>query len=318
MKTYWKLLTATALGFGLLATANACEVSDCEDGEETVTGTEDAGVVEDQSSDDDGECVQFKSLKKFVGNTKEADWTYSAGRNLTIDSTNGRVTVKNGSSADGKIETTPFVFRAYDTPDEEVASNLEGIAHGASGSDDITVSSGGGGNRGADIEVTLPSGFNGTITVRVGNGGLDIEGVAGATALDVFSDNGSCDIEAGPTVTNTKVNCDNGSTTVYNVANDVDIFAGNGSLEVALAGVGGNGGTIGTDNGSITLWMPNAGDYSVQATSDSDVVSFGTPPGTCSENAAADNSKTLTCGAGGPNYVVTADGPLGGVDVQYR
>ena len=81
-----------------------------------------------------------------------------------------------------------------------------------------------------------------------------------------------------------------------------------GDITVGITSVaaGAAGGTITSESGDVSVTMPAAGGYSVQAQANADgVVNEGTLPATCTVNAAATNSKTVSCGTG-PNYTVKA------------
>ncbi|MGE0324618.1 MAG: hypothetical protein AB7K71_08095 [Polyangiaceae bacterium] len=295
----FKLLTLSCLALGILVNTTGC--AECSKNEETGGTT----------------CKSLKYVQ--AANPKVTEVNYQAGASLDVKTVNGDITIVNGSTDTVVVETTPRVGKAHDTPEEEFTAALEALNDQTEVSGDASgnavVRAPGGGVDSVSVVVKLPPGFNGTIKLNQGNGTTEVKGVAGATALDIFSDNGSCDIRAATSVVSTTVNCDNGSTSVTGLANDVNITAGNGDLFVEVASPGGNGGTIFADNGDIELAVPASGNFSVQASA-TNSVDMGNPS-TCTINEAASNSKTLTCNQGGANYVVTADGPGADILVSY-
>ena len=89
---------------------------------------------------------------------------------------------------------------------------------------------------------------------------------------------------------------------IHLAAENGDITAGFGAFaDLAASNL------IGTHSGSVALSLPSAGIFSVQAVAE-ESVSFGTVPSVCTEEAAADNSKTVTCNSGGSNIEVFAEG----------
>lgn len=293
-----KFLTLSCLAFGILAGTSGC--AEC--------------------SDNDSGGVTCKSLKYVqASEPKVTRVNYQPGGSLDVSTVNGKITIVNGSEDTIVVETTPRTGKAHDTPDEDFTATLTDLNDRTQVNGDefgnAVVRAPGGGVDAVAVVVRLPSGFNGTVKLNQGNGATDVEGVQRATALDIFSDNGSCDIRGATTVTSARVHCDNGGVTVTGVADGVDILAGNGDLFVEVASPGGSGGTITAENGDIDLAVPESASFSVQATA-GEAVDFGNPA-SCSVQEAAVNSKTLTCGGGGANYVVNAQGSGASVRVSY-
>jgi hypothetical protein len=125
---------------------------------------------------------------------------------------------------------------------------------------------------------------------------------------------GSCTLAGAPSVTTTNVTCD-GTTKVFNVSDNVTIHTTgletDNAVELSIASISdtATGGTIDSEDGSIVLTLPSAGNYSVAAQSPTQgTVDFGTAPAGCNVQTAGDagNSATLTCNSAGANYAVTA------------
>lgn len=325
MKTGLWFLGMTVLGAGLMTAAAGCELGACEDEAEPAASDAGSGAEEtegNESSEDKEGCVQFESLKKFVGTSETKQVSWATGGKVRIDSRNGRVVVKAGSAADLiSVEFTPFSWRGHTKRDEAVAeieNKLEKVADGdGSGGALVKTSrkSGSTSGLGADIVVTLPSNFDGILEIEQDNGFVEVQSVASASAISLTNTGaGDCEISAGPSVKSTTVKCDF-DIAVYNVADAVSVHStGLGDVDVALASVaaGSAGGSVKADKGSVKFTVPGSDVFSVQATA-TGTVDMGTPPSGCTVNEAAANSKTLACGTGGPNYVVTA-----GADTSFE
>lgn len=278
-KFFWTTVT-----FALLSPLGGCELEECDNPE---TGAQ-------------GLCA--KSLKRFESAPETQSAAYADGANVTIDSVNGHVHVVRGDD-DASVSATfePFVLRAFDTPEEEAAENLDRLelTVAADGAGDVLVDaskpSSAPPTLGADITVRLPSVFNGTLDIAQNNGSTEVDFVGAAVAVLVSSDNGSCDIATGS-------------------AEDIDVHCDNGDLEASISGVAqGAGGDFSTGNGSITLSLPSDAVFSVQA----EAVDGGTVqvdedlPATCTVNAASESAKTVSCNGAttaDPIYVATASG----------
>lgn len=285
-----KLAALSCLGLGILTGASGCSLQ-CAENEE-----------------DNGTTCIAKPLK-FVqaSEPKVTRVNYRSGGMLDLVVNNGSISVVNGTEDQVVVESTPRTGKPEETPPEDFTAELEDlndrtVVEGNDDGDTIVVAPGGGFNS-VSVVVRLPPGFNGQIKLSQGNGSTEVRGVANATSLDVFSDNGSCDIRGATSVVSTVVRCENGSTSVDGVADYVNIIADNGDLFVHLASISGGGGQIKAGNGDIELALPS-GDFSVQARAGA-LVNFQNPTG-CTVAEAAVNSKTLTCGAGGPVYEVEA------------
>ena len=276
-------LLLTTVTFAMLLPVSGCEVQDCDNPE---TGAE-------------GVCL--KSLKRWEAEPETMSAPYAAGASVTIDSVNGDVRVVRGSD-DGSVYATfeAFVLRAYDTPDEEAAANLESIELSAvaDGNGDVLVDtsrpSGSPSSLGADITVELPSTFAGTLEVDQNNGSTEVDFVGAAVGLTVTSDNGGCEIASG-------------------AAANIDVHCDNGDLDASISGVAPQAGSgFSTGNGSITLSLPSDGAYSVQAEAlAGGIVDVQNLPGVCTVNEASDAAKTVSCNDGtsaDPVYTVSADG----------
>lgn len=290
-----------------------CEISDCPpEGEQT----------EDTEEVNDGQCVQFKSLSKFLGNTEVDSTAWASGANIVIDSVNGKIEVIEGQS-DQQVSATvkPFVFRAHDTPDAEAVADMEKlqvrIEEDSSGNTVVQTerSSGGRTTLGADIIVELPIGFDGKLQITQNNGAIDVAGLDNGASLTINSDNGGIDVTGGA-LGDVSIHGDNGGIDfTANGVTGVDVVSsGPGGISFGVGQLpdAGTGQIIDESlTGDIALSLGAEGTYSVLATAGDGTVDFGTIPSACTEDVAAENSKTLTCGGGG--FELTVDANSGAV-----
>lgn len=279
-------------GIGLLWTTTSCEK--CE------VSTQDGSETKTQSG--------FCSVNRFqASNARHASATLGDGKNVTLSSINGNVTVKAGSGSDVSATFHAFVYRAFNTADSEIQKDFDMLVTSASADTDgnVTVSTsrknGAHSTLGADFDVTIPSSLSGSFTVNQNNGEVDVSSVGAATAVSIKADNGGVNATAGSSAKTVGVSSDNG---------DV-------ALSIGAVPDGATGGTISTKNGDIALTLPSSGAYSVTATG-IDSVDFGSPPNGCTVQEAAANSKTLVCNGGGATYNTTARGPGASVKAIYR
>jgi hypothetical protein len=272
--------------FALLAPLSGCELQDCDNPE---TGAE-------------GVCV--KSLKRFESGPETHSATWAPGASVTIDSPNGDVRVVQGDD-DAAVSVTfePFVLRAFDTPEEEVAEDLASLNRSVrSQGPPATTESGvvvdvsrpsGSPTLGADITVRLPPIFNGTLDVDQTNGSTEVDFVGAAVAVIVASNNGGCDIATGS-------------------ASNIDVHCDNGDLEASVSAVAPQAGSgFSTGNGSITLSLPSDAVFVVRAQAlAGGTVDFDNLPDVCTVEAS-DSAKTVNCNGAtndDPVYDATADG----------
>jgi hypothetical protein len=266
-----------ALAFAALSAA--CEIQECDN--------EDTGA--------DGVCL--KSLKRFEGETVRQRADYTSDLDVVIDSPNGDVRVIEGDYGDElSVRFEPFVMRAFDTPRDVAQEDLDEIQTSIAQSNRGYVISVDppNGVSGADITVSLPRGFAATLDIDQNNGSTDVRYVGDAPAVIVDSENGSCNVNAG-------------------WAERISVYCDNGDLTASIdASVPQTGSGFATGNGSVELWLPPDGVFSVQAQAlAGGVVTVADAPSSCVLATASEGSKTLSCNGAtelDPVYVVVADG----------
>lgn len=206
----------------LLISLVGCEARDC-DSTKRVEVPDD----EEKTEQEEGACLEFVSTKKWWGDTKEFDGAYESGKNVFVKNGNGPISVRITARDDVFATFKPFVARAHDicdgeepTPGDRCAAidddlaDQELIFEVEDGNYLIQAQREGSVNSlGAEIEVELPSSFNGRLTVAQNNGDTEIWDMGNAAAVIVESENGDCAIETGsaPTI---DIRCENGFTDV--------------------------------------------------------------------------------------------------------
>lgn len=277
------------------AASVGCELQPCPE--------DDTG--EDTEEVKEGSCTVFKSTKRFVGDAEVQNTDWASGAEVVIDATLGDVRVIEGTTDNQvSVTATPFVRRAHDVSDEEARQSMEPFELRVGTDTDgtvqvLTLRNGGNSTLGGDVVVELPRGFDGALTITNQTGQTKVETAGEAVSVS----NTVGDVEV----------------TVASISS-VDLSVENGDITASFGAIadGATGGTIVSEFGAVILGMPGSGDYYVGATA-RDLVDFGTPPGTCVEEVAAENSKSLTCnGAAEPQFTVTAEGLGGEVTVSYN
>jgi len=260
------------------------------------------------------------------------------GGDVTVDGLYGNIEVVEGAADTVRVTFEPF---HYWDPDEEeearqmLADHLQTVVEPDGDGVHISTGRSGGGSNGigADITVELPSNFAARLVVEnrsngpIDPGNVRVRFVGEATSVSVSTDSlGDCRIDGAPSVTQTTADCD-GAVRISGVTDNVDITttgletAVSVDLTVASVSAESGGGTINSEDGDVNLTFPATGDYSILALTNEGVINEGSLPESCTVEAAEERSKTITCGAGGPQYHVNAcrDG-VGEciVNIQYQ
>ena len=312
MKTALGWLGHLTMGTFFFAGTSGCQTA-CTEDEETQGTT----------------CIA-KSLTRFGGTDfdQQSETAWTSGKDVTVDGVFGKITVEAGSSDSVEVHFAPFSYRKHDGEAEAIRDIEESlktsITTDASGAFIVRSSREGthGTSLGTHMIVKLPAGFDAKLIVNNrGDGDVATQGefdvvvdsVASATALDVRagSNLGACTISGAPSVTASEAHCGD-LVKLFNVSDFVNVSTSssnvlNAAIELSIAGIaaGSGGGTIEAQDGDVVVTLPTAGVYSVQAQSAADgTVTVSGQPAECTVEEAAATSKTLACGAGGPNYTV--------------
>jgi hypothetical protein len=295
------LLLGVALPLGVLG----CEAQSCE-------------------TDEGESAVCAKSLERFEledGEIRPAALPYTAGTNLSVHGVYGEIDVVEGASGEVGVLIEPFTYRAFDAEDaarEELEEKFDYSFADEGGQIVVTTdrhdSTTG---LGADITVYLPPEFDGALVLEndsdgpVNPGSIDAGFVGQAYSVDLSTDSlGDCNVDDAASVVSTRMRCD-GVILATGVSNDVDIVSTGlgGEIVLILVGIDGaaSGGRVESEDGDVTVSFADGAEFTVQAQSSEDGrVVAPALDAACESAVAAETAKSYTCGAGGPNYVVTA------------
>lgn len=310
MKKFLGSLAFALLGGVILTSVPGCKTSCGEDEESGATG-----------------CTA-KTLTRFNGtpDTKTVPWT--SGAPISIETVYGDVKVVQGTADQIEVTFEPFDYEGYDEKDFavnqmntmltlEAGTVIKALRHANADGQDPT------NGLGVHVTVKLPSNFDSTLTINNhGDGPLnhfesDIDYAANAVAINVTGGGplARCNIDGSPTVVNSTVNCGK-EVKLVNVSDNINVTVTDGvgfddpAAYIVLAGISATatGGSVNVADGSIDIEFPSGADYSISANAPLGGVNPNVVPGTCVENAASEQSKAYTCGAGGPTYNLKTDG----------
>ncbi|HET9954599.1 MAG TPA: hypothetical protein VFQ61_08845 [Polyangiaceae bacterium] len=289
----------------------------------TVLAALSQGCVAEKCETADGkEATCISVPDRFEAPTLEQTLTgdYEPGSDLRIKGVYGDINVRAGTAGEVSLRVRPFAYGTHDSKDEafekmrdklyaEIANDGNAVAI-TTWRDDTKLPL-----VGADLDIYLPPEFDGGLVVEnQGNGtwnpgNIKVFEAAEARSVEVRATSLSdCQLQLGPTVTYTAVRCD-GDIRVVGASDDVSLETQGqlGNIEVQLVNIEptSSGGRFkaGSD---IRVIFPSGDDFSVQATGGKLVDFGGLPAASCSVEAAAENSKSATCGDGGPLYEITS------------
>jgi hypothetical protein len=315
MRTLLSAVSVFSLGISSLL-LGGCEVTDCKTDE-----------------GEDAKCAE--SLKAFEATESVETVPYVDGANLTINGLYGDIAILPGSA--GKLTTTfkPFNYRGHDQEEDarrELEENLDlRVDHDLDGTGDVTITT----DRhdatnglGSHITVRLPPEFNGILIVEnegngvINQGLIDVQSVGEATTLNVTNHGlDRCNVLRGEDDEPSIVSNLND----VNVRCEADIFVRgvndnvvvrsvsppfHSDVRVDIVGVSPDaiGGSIIGDNSNVQVTFPVMGDYDVVASAGDGASMSRVEPGECEASPFDYAGISLTCGAGGPTYEISATG----------
>ena len=241
--------------------------------------------------------VDAKSETYFTGSPKTMSGTYTAGKGIQVESSNGNVKLIPGSSATAISATfQPFSTRpdneaqqAKDDMNNDLVLVLDDttdpiliqVARVSTAIDAL----------GADVEVTLPDGFNGDFDMHAKNAQVDADLTGGF-----------------PTATTLK--CDNGAVDLVGAGGQLAIDIANGTSSVAVSSWSPVDGHVTLGNGDLTFTVAAGLSGNITAVAGSDqqanVVGPSPLPADWTESTAAHNSKSYAFGADAANMGTVA------------
>jgi len=303
MNRFRPSLLLSLLGFASLFGTSGCELQKCE-------------------TDEGESALCLKSLTRYVGTDITPEpLAYTTGMDLTVDGIYGDINVVEGTPGEVAVVIEPFNYRAHDAEDaarDEIENNFDYSFQPSGNAIAVTTGRHDSTNGlGAKITVWLPPEFDGSLELHndsdgpVNPGDIDADFVGAAWAVDLFTDSlGDCSVSAEGTVVVTVAQCD-GVVQALGVSNSLDIASTglSGGAVVSLVSITGAeaGGSVVSDDGDIDVSFPSGANFSVQAQATAEgIVESDLPEPECVSAIAAENSKSFTCGTGGPSYTVTA------------
>jgi hypothetical protein len=231
----------------------------------------------------------IESMTRFEGNDVNMSGAYTSGQNIRVESLNGSIRLRPGSSAtEVTVTFMPFTMRPDDEEEQawaEIHDDLRLTVDDSSGTILIKASRASGSNDylGAEVRVDLPAGFDGGIEVEQDNGQVDADLTGGSPAYTtIFGGNGSLDI--------------------VGAGGQLDIFCDNGDIDLTVQSWAVDSGSVEIDGpGDITFGVAAglSGRITAQAADPDDDKALVTGPnsGDWVETETAPNDKSYDFGA---------------------
>jgi len=247
------------------------------------------------TTNDDG-SVTLKPAKRFNGTPENASHAWTSGQSIVVYNDNGETKIIADSSAsEVKVVGKPF---AFDGEEEDAKKTIEEkltlkVAE-ENGEIVVAATMAGSGSYGYDLEVHIPSSFDGALDVQQGNGDVEIVSVGNSAATRVNSDNGD--------ITATKVT----------LTNRIELTTGLGDIIANILPTGTEKSLVHTDMGDLSIGIPEGANLTIQASAENGTVSY---PEGWPANATEDKSQVaITLGSGETQLdVSTKNG-----DIEFR
>ena len=313
MRTLLSALSVLSLGVSSLL-LGGCEVTDCKSEEGK-----------------DAKCAE--SLEAYEATEVVESMPYVDGASITINGKYGDIAILPGDA--GEVSTTfkPFNYRGKSQEDDarrELEENLDLVfLSDADDNIEITTSRHDATNGlGSHITVRLPPEFNGLLIVEnegdgvINQGLIDVKFVGEATTLNVTNHGlGLCSVLRGDDdepsiVTNlndVNVRCE-ADIIVRGVSDNVVVrsvspsFHSDVVVDIVGVSAGAIGGSIIGENSNVQVTLPTVGDFAVLANAGTGASISKVETGECEALVSDENELSLTCGAGGPLYEISATG----------
>lgn len=239
-----------------------------------------------QVSTEDGKII-LEPAKRFNGSPEVGAEAWNSGQAVVVFNDNGKTKIVADSSAsEVSVVGRPF---AFDAEEEDAKKTIEEKLNlkVATENGEIVVAATmeGSGSYGYELEVHLPSSFDGVLDVQQGNGDVELASMGHATA--------------------TRVNSSNGDIKVKNVtlAGRIELTTKLGDIEASILPTGSDKSLVRTDMGDVTLGIPaSAANLTIHAYSEDGLVTY---PEAWSANAEESNV-SITLGDGSTELEVSS------------
>ena len=211
-----------------------------------------------QVSTEDGKII-LEPAKRFNGSPETGSEAWNAGQPIVVFNDNGNTKIVADSSvAEVSVVGRPF---AFDAEEEDAKKTIEEKLNlkVATENGEIVVAAtmAGSGSYGYDLEVHIPSNFDGALDVQQGNGDVELASMGHAIA--------------------TRVTSDNGDITVKNVtlAGRIELTTRLGDIEASILPTGSDKSVVRTNMGDVTLGIPaSAANLTIHAYSEDGLVTY--------------------------------------------
>jgi hypothetical protein len=252
--------------------------------------------------------VTIEPLVRYEGSAVEQSVPYTAGKAIHIIGDNGQIEVVPGNSDQVVVTFSPFTMDEDGEAGEERAKSeiTERLTLSATDGTEILIEAdkgdGSSSYLGADIQVALPTTFNGGFEVDQGNGEVDVN-LTGTTptSTDVLNDG------AG----GVKVIGARGKLDVTNHAGDVEV-------DVASWGAAGENGILDLGTADLIFTIPSDANGTLSVTANDGnglITETGIPATWASAGEGGAKSYTMNAGTGAHVEVTTG---LGDVSIVAR
>jgi len=239
-------LAIAAVGLG------GCKVSACPD-----TQSIDGGKSTTQ-----GNCIQIEPTVEYRGTPRTATQAWSAGKNVSIKNSNGKLVVLSDAASAAEIDVsgTPFTRDGQSDAEKQAATaHLTAMASPSVSADaagNVVIDAPGGGFDGYDLTVHLPSAFDGVLNANNSNGELQYSGTPTGTGNVIHSDNGDVSATVGATASvSVTAKTDLGVVT-FRGAWTTQMVAPSGESGSATLGAGAATFEVSSGNGDVTVSLP--------------------------------------------------------------
>ncbi len=206
----------------------------------------------------EGDKLILQPAKRYNGTPETDSESWTSGQPIVVFNDNGKTTIYSDSSAsEVSVVGKPF---AFDAEAEDAKKTMEEKLNlkVATENGEIVVAAtmAGSGSYGYDLEVRIPSDFDGALDVQQGNGDVELKGVGHSVATRVNSDNG--DITA----------------TTVTLTNRIELTTRLGDIDANILPTGTNKSLIRTDFGDVSIGIPEGANLTIHAYAENGLVTY--------------------------------------------
>lgn len=248
-----------------------------------------------QISTEDGKII-LEPAKRFNGTPETGSQAWTSGQAIVVFNDNGQTKIVADSSAsEVSVVGKPF---AFDAEEEDAKKTIEEKLNlkVATENGEIVVAAtmAGSGSYGYDLEVRIPSNFDGALDVQQGNGDVELVSVGNSVA--------------------TRVNSNNGDVTVSSVTltGRIELTTRLGDITANIQPTGSEKSVVRTDMGDVSIGIPDGANLTIHAFTEDGIVTY---PQSWSANANEEQTNvSITLGSGETQLEVSS----GNGNVTFR